>query len=126
MKSAKEGWQLLVTNLILYNSEIHKKWLIVVKMSGDYNTKYYKGIGMKFEANEGGIIGNDNSLILLTIMAVLMLFNTIMILKFQFCGIPEGRCRRNKKKYDDMEHEDEISDLTDSTLTETDNDNSSY
>ena len=89
--------------------------------------EYYKGIGLTFEEHGGGIISDHTSLIILTIMALLMLFNTVMIIKFQFCGIGEGACRKRKrKKYEDMEHEDEISDLTDSSPEETDNDNSSY
>mmetsp|Transcript_65031 Transcript_65031/g.58387 ORF Transcript_65031/g.58387 Transcript_65031/m.58387 type:complete len:97 (+) Transcript_65031:44-334(+) len=96
-------------------------------MSGDGNIEYYEGIGLTFEEQGGGIISNHTSLIILTVIALLMLFNTVMILKFQFCGIGKGACnKRQKTKYEDMEHEDEISDLTSSSHDEQDNDNSSY
>ena len=71
----------------------------------------YRGLGgMTFTVAQDSLLGNYNSLILLTIMALLMLFNTVMIFKFQFCGIKQRRkstIQRDNEINDDSDGSEE-------------------
>eukprot|EP01084_Bolivina_argentea_P183962 317373_1 len=85
-----------------------------MKVKESINSDYYVGLGGIQYEDEGGLLSNHNSLILLTLMALLMVFNTVMIVKFQFCGVKQ-RVNNNKKLYtetEDTSDETEISDLS--------------
>ncbi len=85
-----------------------------MKVKESINSDYYVGLGGIQYEDEGGLLSNHNSLILLTLMALLMVFNTVMIVKFQFYGVKQ-RVNNNKKLYtetEDTSDETEISDLS--------------
>ena len=116
----------------------HTLWIEPAKNGGNKNINsyaiapktnqqiIYKGLGgISYTENDGGLLSNHMSLIILTALSLLMLFNTIMILKFQFCGIPHrGKGLLSYYNNNNEKQQQEEEDESDGTsISDNDNDN---